>query len=186
MADASETTHPIHDPQSRREAFDAFYALTASQIMDRRMDKTLFVALHTPIDKAVELLLDHDHAWVAEDLDAPRRVISILLREDLLSGLEPTQRSYSRFSRLRYKSLAHGSAECTCRFCEGRVLHTVAPDTSCLDLTHTMVSKSATYLPVMENGEMVGEIGQQHLIAALHRQFDLNPSTAETPSETPD
>lgn len=181
MEETNQNGHPIHDPQTRREAFDAFYQLTASQIMDRRLDNTAFLPLHTSIDKAVELLLEHDHAWMVEDVDAPRRVVSILLRQDILSGLEPTHRSYSRFSRLRYKSLAHGSAECTCRFCEGRVLHPIKPDTSCRDLMHTMVSKSAAYLPVMEDGELVGEIGQQHLIAALHRQFDLNPAT---PAET--
>ena len=169
--------HPIHHEQSRREAFEAFYALTAEKIMDRRLDPAGFLPMHTPIDRAVELLLQYDHAWIALDMSAPRRICSILLRNDLLGGLEPTHRSYSRISRLRYKSLAHGSAECTCRFCEDRVLHPVTPDTSCRDLLHVMVSKSVVWLPVMEGDELVGEIGQQHLLAALHRQFDRFPAS---------
>ena len=157
-----------HSPPDR-ELFEAFYRLRARQVMDPTLGRAAFLPPHAPVLGTLDLFARVDHAWILESEDSPRRIRSILLRRDLFRALAPTQASYSRFQKLRFHSLAHGAADCICCFTEGRVLHAVDPDTPCADVVHLMESKALLYLPVIERGEIVGEIGSLEIIQALRR-----------------
>ncbi|WP_025321061.1 CBS domain-containing protein [Deferrisoma camini] len=160
---------PSHDPEDIRRLFEAFYALPARDVMDPTFRAAAFLPPHMPVLDAVEVFQSVDHAWIVPDPARRFGVQSILLRRDLLRAMEPTHESYSKFLRLRFRSLAHGAADCTCCLVEGRVLHRVGPDTPCRDVVHLMESKGALWLPVIEGDELVGEIGSLQVIRALHR-----------------
>jgi predicted transcriptional regulator len=157
------------DAEARKRVFDRFYELPAREIMDTSFAHTAFVSPHCSVVESLEIFLKVDHAWVLGDPTTGREVTNIILRRDLLRTLEPTSASYSRFKRARFKSLAHGSADCTCCFTEGRVLHPIPPEMKCREIFHLMESKEALYLPVVEGGELVGEIGSIHLLLAIRR-----------------
>ena len=156
------------DPALRRKVYESFYRLPARAIMNRDLERLVFLPPHVPVEELLDVFVEADHAWIlARPPGSRRRVESILLRRDLLRGLEPTHASYSRFSAARFRSLAHGSADCICCFHEGRVLHTVTPETTCREALRLMESKGASYLSVLEAGEMVGEIGATDLLRSL-------------------
>ncbi len=153
----------------RRRLFDAFYRLTAREIMDPSLERAAFVPPHMPVLRTLGLFTRVDHAWVRESEDSGRRIASILLRRDVFRALAPPHASYTRFLKLRFHSLSHGAADCICCFTEGRVLHAVEPDTPCTEVLHLMEAKAVLYLPVLERGEIVGEIGSLQVVRALHR-----------------
>ena len=153
--------------ETRKRVFEEFYQLTARQVMDPTFAAAAFLPAHCPISEVLDALVDADHAWVRAEGTDNHRITSIILRRDLLQALEPPRPSYTRISRVRFHSLAHGSADCACRFTEGRVLHEVAPETPCRDVLHTMERKGAVYLPVVEDGILIGEIGAEHLVRAI-------------------
>jgi len=159
-------------PELRREVYEAFYRLTARDLMKRDVEAAAFVPPHMPVEQLFSLFLGTDHAWVRVAPDSGRKIGSVLLRRDLLQALEPTHDSYSRLSTARFRSLAHGSADCICCFHEGRVLHAVRPGTKCRDVLRLMESKGAIYLPVMEGDELVGEIGSVDLLRAAHHAYE--------------
>ncbi len=164
--------------EKRRRLFDAFYHLTARQIMDSSLERSVFIPPHIPVLQTLELFTRVDHAWVREHEDSGRRIRSILLRRDVFRALAPPHVSYTRFLRLRFHSLPHGAADCICCFTEGRVLHVVGPDTPCSEVLHLMETKGVLYLPVMEGGEIVGEIGSLQVVRVLCR---LQQETGATP-----
>ncbi len=157
------------DPETRRRVFHAFYRLPARQVMDPTLEKAAFIGLHTPVLEALGILAGVDHAWVVERPGEDRRVRSILLRRDLVRALQPAEDSYSRLVGARSRSLAHGAADCTCCFTEGRVLHGVGPEAPCRQVVHLMNATGALYIPVLEGNDLVGEIGSLQVIRALHR-----------------
>ena len=155
-------------PGTRQRVFEEFYQLPARQVMDTAFATATFLPPHCAITEVLDALVIADHAWVHAEDREDRRVSSIVLRHDLLRALEPPRSSYTRFSRARFRSLAHGSADCVCCFTEGRVLHSVAPETPCREVLHLMENKGALYVPVVEDDVLVGEIGAVHLLRAIH------------------
>ncbi len=145
--------------------------------MDRDLAETVFLPAHYPVRDVFETFLSVDHAWVLAEGGGPRRVSSILVPQDLLRALEPTQETYSRFNKMRFRSLAHGSADCICCFTEGRVLQRVTPDASCAEVLHTLESTGALHLPVLDGQEMVGEIGAAQIFRALQRIRGEHPES---------
>lgn len=160
-------------PEARRAVYDAFFRLTARDLMTSVLDDEDFVPPHLPVEALLERFLVRDHAWVRVAPDSGRRVWSIVLRRDVFRALQPLQDSYTRFSAVRFQSLAQGSADCICCFHEGRVLHSVAPATGCAEVLRIMVSKGALYLPVMDSGELVGEIGSLGVLRAVYRLYQI-------------
>lgn len=156
-------------PETRRLVFEAFHNLPAARVMDRELAGAAFLPTHCPITEVLEAFLTADHAWVHDPRAPERRVTSIIVRQDLLRALEPTHSSYTRLRHLRFQSLAHGSADCVCCFTEGRVLHPVAPATPCREVLRLMERKDTQYVPVMEQGVLVGEIGAAQLVRAVLR-----------------
>lgn len=163
---------------TRQRVFEEFYQLTAREVMDATFARTAFLPPHCAISKALEALVTADHAWIHAENDVDRRVESILVREDLLRALGPPHASYTRFSSTRAHSLAHGSADCVCRFTEGRVLHRVAPDSTCREILRLMEGKGARYLPVVEDGLLIGEIGAIDVLRTMRR---LDAREAQAP-----
>jgi len=155
-------------PETRQRVFEEFYQLPARQVMDTTFADAAFLPAHCDIAEVLDALVIADHAWVRAEDREDRRVNSIVLRQDLLRALEPPHASYTRFSSTRFRSLAHGSADCVCCFTEGRVLHSVAPDTPCRDVLHVMETKGVLYVPVVEDGLLIGELGALHLLQAVH------------------
>jgi CBS-domain-containing membrane protein len=153
---------------TRKRVFTVFYDLTARDLMDTEFRNAAFVGPHGPVIELLEMFLTVDHAWVVAE-GGERRVESIIVRQDLLPALAPTQASYSRLHRARFRSLAHGSADCFCCFAEGRILHRVPPDALCRDILHAMEDRGIQYVPVVDQGVLVGEIGSPHLLAAIYR-----------------
>lgn len=174
MDHRARTMHPA----VRKELYEAFYGLRAREIMNPNLRGMAFLPPHLPMEKLLDLFLETDHAWVRRAPDSGLRIQSIILRRDVLRALEPTHDSYSRFSTARFRSLAHGSADCICCLHEGRVLHAVAPDTTCLEVLRTMDAKGALYLPVLTEGALVGEIGSIDLLRAAHRTHATHGSPA--------
>ncbi|GAB4250813.1 CBS domain-containing protein [Deferrisoma sp.] len=158
-----------HTPEDIRRLVEAFHDLPAREIMDPTFAAAAFLPPHMPVLDAIEVFLTVDHAWIVPNPPARSGLQSILLRRDLFRALEPAEASYSRFLKLRFRSLAHGAADCTCCFTEGRVVHRVAPDTPCGEVVHLMESKSVLWVPVVDGDELVGEIGSLQVIRALHR-----------------
>ncbi|GAB4262876.1 MAG: hypothetical protein Kow0092_13440 [Deferrisomatales bacterium] len=156
-------------PEDIRTLVQAFHALPAREIMDTSFAAAAFLPPHVPVLDALEVFLTVDHAWIVPDPPSREGLESILLRRDLFRALEPADASYSRFLKLRFRSLAHGAADCTCCFTEGRVVHRVGPDTPCGDVVHLMESKSILWVPVVGGDELVGEIGSLQVIRGLHR-----------------
>ena len=74
------------------------------------------------------------------------------MRLDLLHSVEPSHGSYTRIITRRFKSLAHGAADCTCRLVEGRRLKRIEPRTTCREMIKLMVAKNAMFLPVFDDG----------------------------------
>lgn len=153
----------------RRERYEVLYRLTAREVMNADLGSMAFIPPHLPMDELLELLLGVDHAWVRLSPGAGRRVVSVVLRQDLLRALEPGHRSYSGLSAVRFRSLAHGSADCACCFHEGRVLHPVRPNAACREVLGLMARKGILYVPVVEGEELVGEIGAADVLRALRR-----------------
>ncbi len=162
--------------ETRQRVFEEFYQLPARQVMDTAFANAAFLPPHCDITVVLDALVIADHAWVHGEDREDRRVISIVLRQDLLRALEPPHASYTRFSRARFRSLAHGSADCVCCFTEGRVLHSVALDTPCRDVLHLMETKGIHYVPVVEDGLLIGEIGALHLLQAVHALKSREPT----------
>ncbi len=157
------------NPEQRRAVFDAFYALPARRVMDPDVDAFAFVPPHLPVEDALDVLAGTDHAWVVDDPGRSQEVRSILLRRDLIRAIQPAGESYSRASRARHRSLAHGSADCTCCFTRDRVLHSVTPATPCQEVLRVIEAKGALVVPVVDDGRLVGEIGPAQLLEALRR-----------------
>ena len=172
--------HPAQtmQPAARRRLYEVFYGLRAGEVMNSDVAGMAFLPPHQPVEELLELFLETDHAWVRQAPDSGLKIESIILRRDILRALEPTQDSYSRFSTVRFRSLAHGSADCICCLYEGRVLHAVTPDATCLQVLRTMDNKGALYLPVLAEGELVGEIGSVDLLRAAHRTHATHGSGA--------
>lgn len=154
--------------EARRRLLDSFHGLEAGAIMRRDLRTILLVPPHLPVADLLDAFRTMDHAWVRLKPDSGRRIRSIVTRRDLLRSLLPTRGSYTSYAAARLGSLAHGSADCICRFHEGRVLHAVAPSTRCDEALRVMEDKRLLYLPVLEGGELVGEIGEGDLLRAVH------------------
>lgn len=163
---------------TRQRVFEEFYQRTAQEVMDESCASAAFLPPHCSISTALDALVTADHAWIHAEEDVDRRVESILIREDLLRALAPPHASYTRFSSSRAHSLAHGSADCVCRFTEGRVLHRVAPDTTCREILHLMEGKGARFLPVVEDSLLLGEIGAVQVLRTL-RRLDARETRAQ-------
>jgi CBS domain-containing protein len=159
----------MHDwtAETRQRVFEEFYRLPAREVMDTGLTRAAFLPPHCNIGAVLDAFVAADHVWIHADGAPERRVESIVVRQDLLRALEPPNDSYTRVSRARFRSLAHGSADCVCCFTEGRVLHRAAPDTPCRDILRLMESKGVQYVPVVEDDLLVGEIGASHLLRAI-------------------
>jgi len=117
------------------------------------------------IDKVFSVLTGRDHVWVVKERGS-KIIAGLITESDVLKLLAPPRLPKYTFG-LRYgKSLLHGTVK-TASDIMHKQLCTCSPDDTVRDVLSQMVNARLRRLPVIDKGEIKGEITTHYIIQVL-------------------
>jgi CBS domain-containing protein len=142
-----------------------FYALTANEIMDRKLWELPLVEQDASIDRVLDILTESDHVWVVESKES-KKVVGIITEHDILHIFSPDKK-VTFFGSPTKKTLHYESFE-NAEHLMSRNPVVCDPNETVEDVLKKMVFHRIRRIPVVEHDELKGEITLHHLIKEFH------------------
>jgi predicted transcriptional regulator len=136
------------------------------EILDERVRINLpLIEKDTTIEHLLLVLAARDHVWVV-DGKGSKKIIGIVTEKDMLRLLSPTRLPKYVFGKKYGISIEYGTANIT-EDVMCRRLITCSPDDKVGDILDKMVDTGLRRLPVIRDGEIIGEITAHYIIQIL-------------------
>jgi predicted transcriptional regulator len=135
-----------------------FYEIPAKDIMDKRIGDMPLIEKDASLECVLFILTGSDYVWVVESKGS-KKLVGIITEHDILDIFSP-RKEVSFFGFPSKKSL-HGHLmsrnPIRCR-----------PEEKVEDVLNKMIDHRVRRIPVVENGEIIGEITLHHLIRKFY------------------
>jgi predicted transcriptional regulator len=143
--------------------------LHKKKIEDILDEKQLFdlplIEQEADIDKVFSVLTGRDHVWVVKERGS-KIVVGLITESDVLSLLAPPMLPKYAFGLRHGRSLLHGTVKTASDIMHKQLL-TCSPRDSVKEVLSRMVNAHLRRLPVIDNGELIGEITTHYIIQVL-------------------
>jgi len=117
------------------------------------------------IECLLSVMASRDHVWVVEKKNS-RKIVGVVTENDILRLLSPTILPKYVFGSKYGVSIEHGTAKKVEDIMCGQLIK-CEPDDKVGDVLRKMVNSGLRRLPVVEDGEIVGEITARYIIQIL-------------------
>jgi len=146
--------------------FEELHAKKIEEIIDERAVLNLpILEKDASIDSVLSVMAARDHVWIVEKKES-KKVVGVITENDILKLLAPARLPKYVFGKKYGISIEYGTAEkaedimCT-------HLITCSPDDRVGDVLRKMVNAGLRRLPVIKNGEIIGEVTTHYIIQIL-------------------
>ena len=128
--------------------------------------ETPLVEQSASLCRVARMLRRYSHLWIIAAKDS-RKVVGVITERDFVELLSPIpDRTYAT-GMLKSRSLHQGQVSTAADVMVSPVV-TCSPDTSVSEALETFREQHIRHLPVVENGEIVGELSLKGVIAAFY------------------
>lgn len=117
------------------------------------------------IEKVFSVLTGRDHVWVVKGRGS-KTVVGLITESDVLRLLAPPRLPKYTFGLRHGRSLLHGTVKTACDIMHKQLL-TCSPDDVVEEVLTRMVNAHLRRLPVIDKGEIMGEITTHYIIQVL-------------------
>jgi len=132
---------------------------------EKQMWNLPIVEKEADIETVLRILTSRDHVWVVKNKDS-RKLCGVITESDVLRLLAPTRLPKYVFGKKYSISLEYGTAK-RAEDIMHKQLISCSVDDGVGDVLSRMVNARIRRLPVMENGEIVGEITIHYILQIL-------------------
>lgn len=141
------------------------YEILANDIMDKRIGDMPLIEKDASIDFVLDILTGSDHVWVVESKGS-KKLVGIITEHDILDIFSP-RKEVSFFGFPSKKSLHYETFEKAAHIMSRNPIR-CRPEEKVEDALNKMIDHKVRRIPVVENGEIIGEITIHHLIRKFH------------------
>jgi predicted transcriptional regulator len=143
---------------------DELYRMPVSQVM--RTEGFAVIPGDTAIEVVLEMLLDSSRIWVYET-GRSSRVVGVVTRKDFLDMALPPRTERSIPGRVQQRTLYFDGAVVTAEEMMTKKIVTLNENATVLDALNLMRGEFVRSLPVVKDGELIGELSLRDLISKL-------------------
>ena len=142
-----------------------FYGILAKDIMDKRIGDMPLIEKDASIDCVLSILTGSDHVWVVESKGS-KKLVGIITEHDILDVFSP-RKEVSYFGLPNKKALHYETFEKAAHIMSRNPIR-CRPEENVEDALNKMIDHRVRRIPVVENGEIIGEITLHHLIRKFY------------------
>ena len=153
------------EEKTNEELLQKFYETAAEDIMDKRAGDIPIIDKDADLIDVLSILNVSDHVWVVESKGS-KKLVGIITEYDVLHILSPKKRIPSVGAPDK-RSLPYSSFE-EASHLMSRDLIKCEPNEKVGTILDKMITRRIRRMPVVENGEIMGEITLHHLIRQLY------------------
>jgi len=154
-----------------KELIPEFYEILAKDIMDKRIGDLPRIEKDASLECVLSILTGSDHVWVVESKGS-KKLVGIITEHDILDIFSP-RKEVSFFGLPSKKSLHYETFEKAGHIMSRNPIRCI-PEEKVEDVLNKMMVHKVRRIPVVENGEIIGEITLHHLIRKFYT-FIKNP-----------
>ena len=153
-----------------KKVIPEFYEIIAKDIMDMRIGDMPLIEEDARIDCVLATLTGSDHVWVVESKGS-KKLVGIITEHDILDIFSP-RKEVSFFGFPNKKSLHYETFEKAAHIMSRNPIR-CRPEENVEDALNKMIVHKVRRIPVVENGEIMGEITLHHLIRKFHNTMKI-------------
>ena len=142
-----------------------FYEILAKDVMDKRIEHLPLIEKDASMECVLSILTGSDHVWVVES-EGSKKLVGIITEHDILDIFSP-RKEVSFFGLPNKKSLHYETFEKAGHIMSRNPIR-CSPDEKVEDALNKMIDHRVRRIPVVENGEIKGEITLHHLIRKFY------------------
>ena len=142
-----------------------FYEIPAKDIMDKRIGEMPLIEKDASLECVLSILTGSDHVWVVESKGS-KKLVGIITEHDILDVFSP-RKEVSYFGLPNKKALHYETFEKAAHIMSRNPIR-CRPDENVEDALNKMIDHRVRRIPVVENGEIIGEITLHHLIRKFY------------------
>ncbi len=152
-------------PAKGKQLIPEFYEIPAEDIMDEEIWDLPLIEKDASIDRVLSILTESDHVWVVESKGS-KKLVGIITEHDILDVFSP-RKEVSYFGLPNKKALHYETFEKAAHIMSRNPIR-CRPDENVEDALNKMIDHRVRRIPVVENGEIIGEITLHHLIRKFY------------------
>lgn len=141
------------------------YEILAKDVMDNRIGDLPLIEKDASMECVLAILTGSDHVWVVESKGS-KKLVGIITEHDILDIFSP-RKEVSFFGFPNKKSLHYETFEKAAHIMSRNPIR-CRPEEKVEDALNKMIDHRVRRIPVVENGEIIGEITIHHLIRKFH------------------
>nr|CBH37819.1 conserved hypothetical protein, CBS domain pair family [uncultured archaeon] len=142
-----------------------FYEIPATDIMDKRIGDMPLIEKDASLECVLSILTGSDYVWVVESKGS-KKLVGIITEHDILVIFSP-RKEVSFFGFPSKKSLHYETFEKAGHLMSRNPIR-CRPEEKVEDVLNKMIDHRVRRIPVVENGEIIGEITLHHLIRKFY------------------
>ncbi len=142
-----------------------FYEIPAKDIMDKRIGDMPLIEKDASLECVLSILTGSDYVWVVESKGS-KKLVGIITEHDILDIFSP-RKEVPFFGLPSKKSLHYETFEKAGHLMSRNPIR-CRPEEKVEDVLNKMIDHRVRRIPVVENGEIIGEITLHHLIRKFY------------------
>ncbi len=142
-----------------------FYEIPANDIMDKRIGDMPLIEKDASLECVLSILTGSDYVWVVESKGS-KKLVGIITEHDILVIFSP-RKEVPFFGFPSKKSLHYETFEKAGHLMSRNPIR-CRPEEKVEDVLNKMIDHRVRRIPVVENGEIIGEITLHHLIRKFY------------------
>jgi predicted transcriptional regulator len=142
-----------------------FYEILAKDIMDKRIRDLPRIEKDASLECVLSILTGSDYVWVVESKGS-KKLVGIITEHDILEVFSP-RKEVSFFGLPSKKSLHYETFEKAAHIMSRNPIR-CRPEEKVEDVLNKMLVHKVRRIPVVESGEIIGEITLHHLIRKFY------------------
>ncbi|MEA2053123.1 MAG: CBS domain-containing protein [Euryarchaeota archaeon] len=155
----------MEEEKTDEELLQEFYETAAADIMDKRAGDIPIIDKDADLIDVLSVLNVSDHVWVIESKGS-KKLVGLITEHDVLHILSPKKRIPS-VGIPDKRSLPYSSFEEASHLMSSDPIKCEANE-KVGNILDKMITRRIRRMPVVENGDIIGEITLHHLIRKLY------------------
>ena len=155
----------MEEEKTDEETLQEFYETAAGDIMDKRAGDIPIIDKDADLIDVLSVLNVSDHVWVVESKGS-KKLVGIITEHDVLHILSPKKRIPS-VGVPDKRSLPYSSFEEASHLMSSDPIKCEANE-KVGNILDKMITRRIRRMPIVENGDIIGEITLHHLIRKLY------------------
>ncbi|MCK4476161.1 MAG: CBS domain-containing protein [Methanophagales archaeon] len=155
----------MEETKKNEELLQKFYETAAEDIMDKRVRDIPIIDKDADLIDVLSILNVSDHVWVVESKGS-KKLVGIITEYDVLHILSPRKRIPSVGAPDK-RSLPYSSFEEASHLMSRDPIKCESNE-KVENILDEMITRRIRRMPVVENGDIIGEITLHHLIRKLY------------------